>query len=159
MALAVTGKGVEQGQGDGRLQGIHPAHRRGAARHLLDQDGEDQHHLHPERVVAAQDQHQPAEGLVRQHLAEACPDRRRAQGELVGGQDQQVAQGRADEQAGPQQADIFKVEVEQPAAEQGPHHGAGALQHHQQGDVAAALPRAGELDHQGGAGRIEQAAA
>ncbi len=139
-------------------RGIHPAHRRGGARHLLDQNGEDQHHLDPERVVAAQDQHQPAERLVGQHLAETGADRGRSHRELVGRQDQQVAQRGADKQASPQQADIFEVEVEQPAAEQGPHHGAGALQHHQQGDVAPPLAGPGEFDHQGSAGRIEQTA-
>ncbi len=152
VALAEAGEGVEQGQGDGGLQGIHPAHRRGAARHLLDQDGEDKHHLHPERVVAAQDQHQSAERLVGQYLAEAVADRGRSHRELVGRQDQQIAQGGADEETGTQQADIFEVEVQQPAAEQGAHHGAGALQHHQQGDVAAPFPWPGELDDQGGAG-------
>ena len=38
-----------------------------------DENGEDQHDLHPERVVAAQDQHQSAEGLVRQHLRRGRP--------------------------------------------------------------------------------------
>ncbi|MNV59342.1 hypothetical protein D3C71_1517580 [compost metagenome] len=123
---------VEQGQRQAGFDGVHPFDGRRRTGNIVDHNGQHQHYLHRQHVIARQRQYVGDETFIGQHTAQPFTHGRFHRREFPGGQQPGVKCRAEDKQHRAGCAHQTEIILQQPAAEQGANHRTGAVLHHQQ---------------------------